>query len=448
MLSATDNELLTKVGPGTLMGDFMRQFWIPAIQSNELEGPDSNPVRIRLLCEDLIAFRDTNGDVGIVDNFCPHRRASLFFGRNEECGLRCVYHGWKFDINGDCVDMPSEPAESNFKDKVKVKAYPTRERCGVVWTYMGPRSELPPLPDLEANMLPEGEWAVSTIMRNCNFVQALEGDIDTSHLGFLHLGSVDPELAAPGSFDYYTVNIRSPRYKVIDTDYGTTYAAYREAEPDTYYWRFAHFLVPFWAMIPTGVLGVQVLARGWVPIDDEHTMFWNMVVPSSRPGGGTGGSASQGGAGAPRQGVNVDGKNGQTDYLPNGTGWLDRWNLAANAGNDYRIDREAQKTNQNYTGIDGITLQDQVITESMGAISERTKEHLGTSDTMVIKTRQRLMSAAKELQEGIETSAVDHPEMYAIRSGGVILPKETDWLEGTEELRKAFVKHPGLTSNK
>jgi hypothetical protein len=353
-----------------------------------------------------------------------------------------VYHGWKFDVNGDCVDMPSEPAESNFKDKVKITAYAAKERGGVVWVYMGPRSKLPPLPELEANMLPEGEWAVSSIMRTCNFVQALEGDIDTSHLGFLHLGSVDPAGAVPGSYDYYTVNIRSPRYKVIDTDYGTTYAAYREAEPDTYYWRFAHFLMPFWAMIPTGVLGVQVLARAWVPIDDTHTMFWNMVVPTTRSNGG------QGGAGAPRGGVNIDGKKGATDYLPNGTGWFDRWNLAQNAENDYKIDRKAQYDNENYTGIDGIYLQDQVVTESMGAISERTKEHLGTSDTMVIKTRQRLMTAAKELQEGMAPAAVDQPELYAIRSGGVILPKETDWLEGTEELRKAFVKHPGLTANK
>jgi hypothetical protein len=289
-------------------------------------------------------------------------------------------------------------------------------------------------------MMPEGEWAVSSVMRNCNFVQALEGDIDTSHLGFLHLGAVDPEGAVPGSFDYYTVNIRSPRYKVIDTDYGTTYAAYRDAKEGHYYWRFAHFLLPFWSMIPTGILGVQVLGRAWVPIDDEHTMFWSMILPSTRQGGG------QGGAGNPRQGVNIEGKKGAMNYLPNGTGWYDRWTLAQNKDNDYGIDRYAQKTNQNFTGIDGIYLQDQVVTEAMGTVVDRTKEHLGTSDTMVIKTRQRLMKAARELQEGIEPAPVDQPGLYAIRSGGVVLPKETDWLEGTTELRKAFVKHPGLSS--
>ena len=193
-------------------------------------------------------------------------------------------------------------------------------------------------------------------------------------------------------------------------------------------------------MIPTGVLGVQILARAWVPMDDEHTMFWNMIVPSTRQGGG------QGGAGNPRKGVNIDGKTGATSYKPNGTGWYDRWNLTQNADNDYMIDREAQKSGQNFTGIDGIYLQDQVVTESMAPIVDRTKEHLGTSDMMVIKTRRRLMTAAMELQEGIEPKAVSQPDLYALRSGGVVLPKETDWLEGTQELRKAFVKHPGLSS--
>ena len=442
MLTAKDNALLTQVGAGTPMGDLIREFWIPAVQSIELPEPDCPPVRIKLLGEELVAFRDTNGDVGLLDNYCPHRRASLFFGRNEECGLRCVYHGWKFDVNGECVDMPSEPAESNFKDKVKIKAYPCRERGGVIWTYMGPRKELPPLPDLEANMVPDGEWAVANVMRSCNFVQALEGDIDTSHLGFLHLGAVDPAGTVPGSFDYYTVNVRNPRYKIMDTDYGTSYAAYREASEGNYYWRFAHFLLPFYTMIPTGVLGVQILARAWVPIDDEHTMFWNMMVPATRQGN----SAGQGGSAPPRRGVNIDGKSGASSYIPNGTGWYERWNLTQNADNDYMIDREAQKTGQNFTGIDGIYLQDQVVTEAMGAVVDRTREHLGTSDTMVIKTRRRLMNAARDLQEGIAPKPVDHPEMYALRSGGVVMAKETDWLEGTSELRKAFVKHPGLST--
>jgi len=210
MLNEQDNELLTRVGPGTPIGSLMRQFWLPALLSSELQGPDCNPVRVLLLGEQLIAFRDSNGRVGLIDNYCPHRGASMFFGRNKECGLRCVYHGWKFDVDGNCVDMPNEPPESNFKHKVKVTAYPCRERGGVVWTYMGPRTPPPPLPDLDPNMLPDGQWFVGPILSECNWLQALEGDIDTSHLGFLHYGAARPEQLDPNTFAHYVVSIRPP----------------------------------------------------------------------------------------------------------------------------------------------------------------------------------------------------------------------------------------------
>src|SRR5579859_4879109 len=157
MLSKEENEILTRVGPGTLMGNLLRRYWTPACLSSELPGSDSDPIRVRLLGENLIAFRDTDGKVGLIQNHCPHRGASLFFGRNEESGLRCVYHGWKFSHDGTCVDMPNEPAESDFKSKVKAVAYPTNESGGIVWVYMGTRADadLPPLPDLEGNMLDE-----------------------------------------------------------------------------------------------------------------------------------------------------------------------------------------------------------------------------------------------------------------------------------------------------
>jgi phenylpropionate dioxygenase-like ring-hydroxylating dioxygenase large terminal subunit len=217
MLSKDGNELLTRVGPGTPMGELMREYWIPALRSDELPVPDGPPLRLRLLGENLIAFRATSGRVGIVQNACPHRGASLFFGRNEEDGLRCVYHGWKFDVEGRCVEMPSEPAESNFKGKVRAKAYACVERGGVVWTYMGPREAPPPLPDLEPNLAPEGQSRVQLLFRDCNWMQALEGDIDTSHFGFLHAGAKKPEDFEPGSFDYYMMLDRAPRYTVIDS---------------------------------------------------------------------------------------------------------------------------------------------------------------------------------------------------------------------------------------
>ena len=188
MLNDTDNEFLTRIGPGTPMGEYLRRFWMPFLLPEELPAPDCPPVRTTLLGEALVAYKDTNGDIGLIDNYCPHRRASLFFGRNEECGLRCVYHGWKFDKDGNCVDMPSEPAESNFKDKVKVKAYPAREWGGLIWAYMGPRENIPELPNIDWATLPDSHRVISKRIQESNWVQSVEGGIDSSHISFLHNG--------------------------------------------------------------------------------------------------------------------------------------------------------------------------------------------------------------------------------------------------------------------
>src|SRR5919198_814055 len=182
MLSAEDNAALCQVGRGTVMGDMLRQYWLPALLSSELPSPDCDPVRVLLLGEQLVAFRDTTGAVGLLAHNCPHRGASLFFGRNEDNGLRCVYHGWKFATDGTCVDMPSEPAESNFKNKVRTVAYPTEERNGVIWVYMGPRTTPPPLPHIEPNVV--GGGRVEKFLRDCSWLQSFEGDLDTTHIGF------------------------------------------------------------------------------------------------------------------------------------------------------------------------------------------------------------------------------------------------------------------------
>jgi phenylpropionate dioxygenase-like ring-hydroxylating dioxygenase large terminal subunit len=432
MLSVQDNELLCRVGPGTPMGALMRQYWLPALMSSELPAPDCPPLRLRLLGEDLIAFRATSGNVGVLRNSCPHRGASLFFGRNEEEGLRCVYHGWKFATSGACVDMPSEPVESNFKAKVHATAYATQERAGIIWAYMGPREEPPPLPSIEANLVPEGRYAVRKALRECNWMQALEGDIDTSHLGFLHFGHSAPEDAVPGSFDYYVRKDRAPRYDVFDSPFGTTYGAYRPAEADTNYWRIAHFLFPCYTMIPTGDLGTQVLTRAWVPVDDQHMMFWNITVPNTM-------AIGQGGPGGDRQAPRPEGRvqasNQTWEYLPDETGWLGRFRLTQSRANDYMIDRDAQRTGESFTGIPGIHQQDQAITESMGLMYDRTREHLGTSDAMVIRTRRRLIAAARALRDhGDVPPGVDEPEVYRVRSGGTLLPRGADWQQATRHL--------------
>ena len=431
MLQHKDNELVTRVGRGTPMGELMRQYWVPAMLSSELPRPDCPPVRVLLLGEKLIGFRDSGGQVGLLANNCPHRGASLFYGRNGGCGLRCVYHGWKFDVTGRCVDMPSEPPESNFKDKVRATAYPCRERGGVIWAYLGPRQTPPPLPDLEPNQLPDEQTMAIAYARDCNWLQALEGDIDTAHIGFLHFGSEDPADQEPGTFRYYTLADRTPRYAVLDTDYGSMYGAYRPAGPGRNYWRIAQFLFPFWTMTPTGLLGRQIVARAWVPMDDEHMIMF-MMVPRLGP-------ADQ--LTRFRQGARPPA------LLPNTTGWLGRFRLEANEDNDYFLDRDAQERDEEYSGITGVHLQDQAITESMGPVYDRTQEHLGSSDTMVIRVRRRLIGAARSLaDDGTVPPGVDKPEVYRQRSGGVILGEDEDWVEATARLRQAYVDHPELDS--
>jgi phthalate 4,5-dioxygenase len=435
MLSKAENELLTRVGPGTPMGNMLRQYWLPAMMSTELPAPDCPPIRIRLLCENLIAFRVSSGDVGVVANSCQHRGASLFFGRNEEEGLRCVYHGWKFDVDGNCVDMPSEPAESNFKNKVRATAYPTRERGGLIWVYMGSRAAPPPLPELEANMLPEGQYSLGAYSSECNWLQSLEGDYDTTHLGFLHQGAIRPEDLTPGTLEYYVVKTRWARYITDDTEFGCTYGCNRPAEEDTTYWRLAHFLFPFYAMIPTVVLGARKTFIAVVPIDDENCLRFTMGERQQR-------------GGANNRSDIVDGRT--VGYAPdptlNTSDWLGRFNLAGNRRNDYLMDRDIQRSNEGplgYTGIPGRG-QDQAVTESMGVIYQRDKEHLGVTDAGIIRMRRLLLRAARALeQNGSVPPGVDNPRVYKVRSGATVLPNGVNGIEATRDLQwKALTEEP------
>ncbi|MBT5186788.1 MAG: Rieske 2Fe-2S domain-containing protein [Kordiimonadaceae bacterium] len=423
-MRAEDNELLTRVGPGTPMGNLMREYWFPIIKSEEVS-TDGSPLRFRLLGEDLLAFRDSDGNVGIIEPYCPHRRAELFYGRNEECGIRCVYHGWKFDVNGNCVDMPSEPEETNFKHKVKIKSYAAKEKIGMIWVYMGDKSPLPELPDFDSMRLPEDKLSIRIALRECNYLQALEGDIDTAHLGFLHLGSVGASNFDKKSGENYLSQNKAPKYKVKNTQSGTMYGAYRDAEDDTYYWRVARFCMPCWTMPPGGNLLDHIIVRAWIPIDDHNSMFVSLSQKGGKPLDNLKGGAKLKGIG---MGLN---------YEENpGSGFLDRWKLKETRANDYMIDREEQRT-ETYTGVKGIHLQDQMITESMGSVSDRTGEHLGTSDQMITMTRRRLINAANELaKDGSVPSGANNPNIFhLIRSGGMIINRELNW-EDEVQVRK------------
>jgi phthalate 4,5-dioxygenase oxygenase subunit len=430
MLKQEENELITRVGPGTPMGNFMREYWVPALLSSELASSDSDPVRVLLLGEKLIGWRDSNGRVGLMAHNCPHRGASLFFGRNEEAGLRCVYHGWKFDVAGNCIDMPNEPAESDFKSKVKGVAYPTQERGGIVWAYLGPRPTPPPLPDLEGNMQPGAENAVRATQLACNWLQILEGDIDTTHVGFLHYGGLTPEEQIPGSFSEIQLRQKTAHFEVIDTEGGAAYGARRPAGPDQVYWRIAQWCYPFYTFTPPGVLGTKKGGNARVPMDDHHTLTFSMTTGRNLP-------APNGSPLAIRGALK-----------PNTTDWYGRFQPEQELSNDFQIDREAQRHNTGaagYTGISGIAMQDAAMTTSMGPVLDRTIEHLGTTDAMVIRVRRRLIAAVQaHMRHGTVPPGVDDPEAYRVRSGGVFLGPDADWVEATRELRRAFVEHPEL----
>jgi phthalate 4,5-dioxygenase oxygenase subunit len=419
MLSKEDNDLLTRVGPGTPMGAVLREYWLPMIFSSELPEPDCKPLRVRLLGEDLVAFRDSEGRIGLLEENCAHRGASLAFGRNEGCGLRCVYHGWKFDVNGACVDMPNEPPESNFKDKVRQRAYKCAERRGVIWAYMGPRETPPPLPDLEWNVLPEEQTAQWKALRECNWVQALEGDIDTSHLYILHsrLNEEDDP-----SFGVYHPD-KHPRLEIVSTDYGVMYGARRDEDDEHYYWRITQFMLPFHVFFPPSNTS-SVPGHIWVPLDDHHTMAWTVLACPTAP---------LSDADRARNGFT-----GSGEYLPPAPDGLGRWRLGANKRNDYLQDFEVQRT-RNYTGIKSIFLQDQMVTESMGPIYDRSKEHLGASDAMIIQVRRRLLELAKALRDrGTTPDGVDTPESFRVRSASVVLRKDEPWVEASREAVRAF----------
>jgi phthalate 4,5-dioxygenase oxygenase subunit len=426
MLSEQDNDTLCRVGPDTLMGNLLRRYWMPAVLSNDLPAADCPPVRVRLLGEDLIAFRDSEGRPGLFANACPHRGASIFFGRNEDSGLRCVYHGWKFDVEGACVEMPSEPAESNFKSKVRIGAYPTHEMGGIVWCYMGPRDKQPPFRDFIGANLGADQWRSFKSISDCNWVQGLEGNLDTAHISFLHRNLVDftvqpDETDVPGyPSDATTTVIRAgdkaPGIEILDTWYGFRYAGLRRTPAGLTHARVTDFIMPFMCYIATVPVGGDSCLM-MVPIDDDHFWRWSFTTKKSVPPPGREALASSAmGAGGPRS-----------------TAVATETRSRASRDNDYYIDREQQRE-VSYTGIRGIAQQDMAVTESMGAIYDRSHEHLGTTDASIIRMRRMLIKAARDLANGTEPPAVDGSQPFAnIRSAEKILAPGEDWrLLGTE----------------
>ncbi|MGH9055473.1 MAG: Rieske 2Fe-2S domain-containing protein [Acidimicrobiales bacterium] len=421
MVSREENQRLCQVHRGTDMGEVFRSYWLPFCMVEELGEPDDPPVRIRLLGEDLVAFRESAGKVGLIDAFCAHRGAPLFYGRNEECGLRCIYHGWKFDREGHCVEMPTELPTSRYKERVHITAYPTWEGGGLVWAHMGPAALQPDPPDYEWLRVPSTHFRVSKTMEACNYLQALEGGIDTAHSSYLH----NLDITNPNQL---RVLDGHPKLEVEHTDYGYRYASLRRIGGGKVYLRAYQFVMPSQQM-RAGLIDFYgqpaampaLSGHVWVPVDDVTTAVfnWSYAPDESRPI-----TDDQWAANEERFGRSPG------DFVP-GTYWLRR-----NASNDYLIDREVQR-HKTFSGIEGINTQDYAVQEGMGAVCDRTREHVGTTDRAVLAARRLLLEAADRVKEGRMPKGSVPATYREVRASEMIAPEGVLWREAIGEATRA-----------
>ena len=408
MMSSADNEVLVRTNAGTPMGEYFRRYWLPFALSRELAEPDGAPIRVKVMGEELVAFRDTNGRVGLIEPHCAHRGTNLFFGRNEECGLRCVHHGWKYDVEGKCVDMPNVPPGAAMQGKVSIKAYPTREFGEMVWAYFGPKETMPELPQLEHALLPGSHRYVTKRLQQCNWAQSMDGALDTAHFSFLHMPAPRVKSNDPANIAADENRIRwlradpMPQFTIVEHDVGFVLGGSRRADGEELYWRITQFMLPSHSITPSAMPGEIYYGYTWVPVDDEscwiYVYGWHpdrAIASEERAKFETGGY-------------------GQFAEL--GPGYLP----IRNRGNDYLIDRNEQKL-RSFTGVRGIAEQDTLAQESQGPIADRTREHLTATDVGVVHFRRLIIREARALAAGTEPAAARRHASYRMRSGGALL---------------------------
>jgi phthalate 4,5-dioxygenase oxygenase subunit len=417
MLTAEENDLLCRVEGDAPMGQLMRRHWIPACLSEQVTEPDGAPVRTRLLGEDLVVFRDTDGRLGVLDEYCPHRRVSLAFGRNEECGLRCLYHGWKMDVEGNVLEMASEPPESGFVEKVKHKAYPVREWGGFVWTYMGPAETMPEFEP--PAFAPTEKTRVSIVKINvpCNWAQILEGQIDSAHSSTLHASDMRPaKVEKAQALETYWVRPstdKAPRMEVERTSFGFHYAAIRRPITNSQthdYIRKTVYIAPFTALIPPNQ--TYNVATVLAPIDDTHTAFHFIAWSETR-------------------GIDQEAWR-KFNVAQLGIDLDSNYDNLRTRDNNYLQDRNAMKLGSS-TGISGIPNQDIAMWVTMGPIADRTRERVGASDLAVVEFRRLMVEAARAMKTGGPAIGTTKPHIpqASISSYEGVVPKSADWRELT-----------------
>ena len=423
--TAADNQALTSVRPGTLMGDLFRQYWIPALPVSLLEGASGVSRRIRLLDEDLVLFRTTRGEIGLVGAYCSHRLAPLFFGRIEEDGIRCPYHGWKYAPRGECIDMPNVPPEQQFKGDIRHRGYPCVERAGIVWTYMGAPKEPPPLPEFEFMMVPENQRIYRPFRQECNYLQAMEGGIDPTHVMWLHspYDLSDERIAESHQpIPQRLANRSGARtplaIEIVDTPGGFMYGAKRPMADGHSLWRVNQFLMPFYTMPPGGKFR---LARAWVPVDDTHCVKWDLGW-------------------FPTQAIMENAEQGNKIFFDEEAYALPTHEPygficpKANKSNDYFINWEVHTKRR--LGVPGVNLQDICITENEGPrpILDRTKENLCSGDATIVKARRILLRCARELrQHGTIPPGIGESRVYRVRGANTVVPDSIHWVKGVEK---------------
>ncbi len=420
MLSAEENQRLTETGSGTAMGELFRRYWHPILLSQELE-VDSAPKRIEIRGEHFLAFRDSSGRVGIVEPRCSHRGADLFFGRNEECGLRCAYHGWKFDVEGNCVDLPTSSFEvaERTKPKAAIRALKVKEYGDLIWGYLG-EGEPPPLPKFEFAELPASQRFVSKKFQQCNWAQAVEGGLDTAHFSYLHAAMSEGKktslvgkmgLNEPPAIARFRwlVEDGAPDFTVLKHDAGLVLGASRKADNEELYWRITQFMIPNHSLAPSSFPGDMCQGNTWLPVNDHSCWIFCFAYHLDR-----------------------DLTDQERDQYAKGSGIFaevdENYVPVRNRENDYMIDRDKQKRT-NFTGIQGISEQDAAIADSQGFIADRTRELLGQTDLGVVRFRQMMLEASDEVEQGLVPHGVLSPEAYYVRSGDAMSETDAEFLQ-------------------